>query len=1012
MTYDLAGNWQGWVSWYNGSLHTYGTAATNGSEASANCDAMVNTLTKAGVPASKIGIGSEFGGAVWSGVTVPNQTGCTSVSYDVPYNTIKGYGGTYTWDPQAQASYTVSSKGWSTYDDTADVGAKMRYVQSKGLGGLIIWSLDMDHKTGTVGQDPLLNAVKANWGTTGSGDNVPPTVAITSPSNGATVSGTISFSANASDNVGVSSVIFKADGNQIGSVSVSPYTISYNTTGLSNGSHALSATAYDAAGNSATATATVTVSNAVKDTTAPTVAITSPANNSTVSGAVSITATASDNVGVASVQFKIDGSNLGSALTVSPYTASWSTSSYSNGSHTISAVASDAAGNSKTATATVTVSNAVKDTTAPTVAITSPANNSTVSGAVSITATASDNVGVTSVQFKIDGTNLGSALTASPYTASWSTSSYSNGSHTISAVASDAAANTATSSVTVSVSNTVATKDTIPPTVSIASPANNSTVSGTVSITATASDNVGVTSVQFKIDGSNLGSALTASPYAASWSSTGYANGNHTISAVASDAAGNTATSPVTVTVSNTSTQASANDLWIYQNALSAGWSNGSWGFTSGPTFTNAQPVYTGCTASIQAIQPSGAALRFLSGGWSTLVPVNPSQYVGVSFEIYSTSSVNLSVYLMGGPSGVTFPTVKYGSIPNSQWTTVTIPFSSLDPSNQTFTMLVIQDVSGKSVTYYIDNVKLSGLAAPLLALPANAATNVASPVSISWNPVSGATSCRIQVATDQHFSSVVEDTTVSSSDAITLAGLQPGTTYYWWVCAHEGAATSQWSSTWSFATLAPPAPPQLVSPVNGSTSKPLTDTLSWSASQNATHYQIELSTSSSFSSMIIDDSTVTSTSRATGALSAGTTYYWRAQAINTAGQSGWSSVCSFTTLTPVASVPTLFSPQNSSTNDPLIDTLSWAASSNASHYEVEVSTSSSFSSTIINDSTVTSTSRTTGTLSAGTTYYWRVQSFNTTGQVVGHPYGALQLRLLLSLPVWRSTVMPLAAPG
>ncbi|MFZ1081978.1 MAG: glycoside hydrolase family 18 protein, partial [Candidatus Kryptoniota bacterium] len=112
MTYDLAGNWQGWVSWYNGSLHTYGTAATNGSEASANCDAMVNTLTKAGVPASKIGIGSEFGGAVWSGVTVPNQTGCTSVSYDVPYNTIKGYGGTYTWDPQAQASYTVSSKGW------------------------------------------------------------------------------------------------------------------------------------------------------------------------------------------------------------------------------------------------------------------------------------------------------------------------------------------------------------------------------------------------------------------------------------------------------------------------------------------------------------------------------------------------------------------------------------------------------------------------------------------------------------------------------------------------------------------------------------------------------------------------------------------------------------------------------------------------------------------------------------------------------------------------------------
>ncbi len=58
MTYDIAGNWQGWVSWYNGSLYEYGTAASNGSEASACCDQMVDMLTKAGVPASKIGIGS------------------------------------------------------------------------------------------------------------------------------------------------------------------------------------------------------------------------------------------------------------------------------------------------------------------------------------------------------------------------------------------------------------------------------------------------------------------------------------------------------------------------------------------------------------------------------------------------------------------------------------------------------------------------------------------------------------------------------------------------------------------------------------------------------------------------------------------------------------------------------------------------------------------------------------------------------------------------------------------
>ena len=162
MTYDVAGNWSGWVSWYNGSLYEYGKAATNGSEASSCVDVWVNHFIQAGIPASKIGIGSEFGGAVWSGVTGPNQAPGGSVSYDVPYTTIKGYGGTYSWDTQAEASSMLSSRGWATYDDSADVAAKMAYIKDKGLGGLIIWSLDMDHEKGTVGRDPLLNAIKVN----------------------------------------------------------------------------------------------------------------------------------------------------------------------------------------------------------------------------------------------------------------------------------------------------------------------------------------------------------------------------------------------------------------------------------------------------------------------------------------------------------------------------------------------------------------------------------------------------------------------------------------------------------------------------------------------------------------------------------------------------------------------------------------------------------------------------------------------------------------------------------
>lgn len=88
------------------------------------------------------------------------------------------------------------------------------------------------------------------------------------------------------------------------------------------------------------------------DTTPPTVSIAAPANGASVSGAaVTLFANAADNVGVASVQFKLDGSNLGGAVTVSPYTLAWNSTTVANGSHTLSAVASDAAGNQATATA-------------------------------------------------------------------------------------------------------------------------------------------------------------------------------------------------------------------------------------------------------------------------------------------------------------------------------------------------------------------------------------------------------------------------------------------------------------------------------------------------------------------------------------------------------------------------------------------------------------------------------------------------------------------------------------
>jgi hypothetical protein len=174
-----------------------------------------------------------------------------------------------------------------------------------------------------------------------------------------------------------------------------------------------------------------------------------------------------------------------------------------------------------------------------------------VSGTVTLAANAADNIGVAGVQFQVDGANVGGEDTTAPYSVSWNAAGATNGSHTITAIARDAAGNRTTSAgVVVSVS--VNTADTTPPTVSVTSPAAGQTVTGTVNLSATASDNVGVAGVQFQVDGANVGAEATSAPYTASWNAAGATNGSHTITAIARDAAGNRRTSAgLTVSVSN-----------------------------------------------------------------------------------------------------------------------------------------------------------------------------------------------------------------------------------------------------------------------------------------------------------------------------------------------------------------------------------------------------------------------------------------------------------------------------
>ncbi|MDA8414518.1 MAG: Ig-like domain-containing protein, partial [Desulfobacteraceae bacterium] len=272
---------------------------------------------------------------------------------------------------------------------------------------------------------------------------VSPTVAITSPTNNATVSGTVSVTASGSDNVGVTKVEFYVNGVLKTTDTSTPYVYSWNTSALASGTYTLTAKAYDAAGNIGQS-GSVSVS-VVNDTTAPVVSVTSPVNNATVSGTVAITASASDNVGVSKVEFYENGALL-FAGNVAPYTYNWNTASVANGSHTLTAKAYDNAGNfSQSSSVAVTVNNIVPDTTAPVVSTFSmPATATTLSASVS-SLTATDAVGVTG--YLITESSTAPAASTNGWTASApATFTFSAaGSKTAYAWAKDAAGNVSSS---------------------------------------------------------------------------------------------------------------------------------------------------------------------------------------------------------------------------------------------------------------------------------------------------------------------------------------------------------------------------------------------------------------------------------------------------------------------------------------------------------------------------------------------------------------------------------------
>ena len=179
------------------------------------------------------------------------------------------------------------------------------------------------------------------------------------------------------------------------------------------------------------------------------------------------------------------------------------------------------------------------------------------------------------------------------------------------------------------------------------------------------------------------------------------------------------------------------------------------------------------------------------------------------------------------------------------------------------------------------------------------------------------------------------------------------------------------------------PATFTLSAPTNNTTNASVNATLSWSSSQYAQSYTVEVASNSNFSNIVFSQSGVSETSLVVSAtLNYTTQYYWRVKAVNVIGTRA-SGTYNFTTqdVPPPPGSFSLGSPANGGNNVSKTPTFSWSASASASSYTLVVSTSSNFSNPIVNQTNISGTTASAGVVLADVTrYYWKVTAVNSVG--------------------------------
>jgi len=259
---------------------------------------------------------------------------------------------------------------------------------------------------------------------------------------------------------------------------------------------------------------------------------------------------------------------------------------------------------------------------------------------------------------------------------------------------------------------------------------------------------------------------------------------------------------------------------------------------------------------------------------------------------------------------------------------------------------------------------------APGLQSPPDRAAYRTNRLTFSWNTVSDGASYEFEIDDDRGFRSPEYHATVATT-TLTAPSL-PDSTYYWRVRAlNLDAEPGPWSAAWQVTIdTAPPDTPRLNVPRDRTNVTSTTPRFTWAAVRGADRYHLQVSTTPNFSSLKVNDATLTRPNHTVPAATPLTygTYYWRVRAHDVADNwSGWSVGNTFT-------ITLLKTPKNGDFTKDTTPTFRWAGVRGAARYWLQVSTTSNFSTLLVNENDLTRGAFTpAGALPFGP-LYWRVQ--------------------------------------